>query len=91
MLTVGVGQASNPTGKLAIDGCVLGYFEDGRFLLADGITMEMAWGIANIFFHPTGSPRPVVFRIPRIELAAMVEQGQDVAITTGIGSIKHVG
>ena len=83
-LTVGVaGQGMSPTGVLRIDGYVVGYFDHGRLLLSDGIEMGMDRGIAT-FYYPTASLRPGLAHIPRIELAEMVEKGEDVSFTSGL-------
>lgn len=83
-LTVGVaGQGMSPTGVLRIDGCIVGYFDKGRLLLSDGMEMGMVRGIVT-FYYPTGSIRPGVAHIPRVELAEMVEKGEDVSFTSGL-------
>ena len=84
MLTVSVaGPGMSPTGVLRIDGCIVGYFDEGRFLLSNGIGMGMARGIAT-FYYPTASSLPGVAHIPRVELAEMVEKGEDVSFTSGL-------
>ena len=84
VLTVGVaGHGMSPAGVLYIDGCLVGYFDHGRLLLSNGIEMGMARGIAT-FYYPTGGIFPGLAHIPRVELAEMVEKGEDVSFTSGL-------